>query len=150
MIGVSGGLDSTHALIVAAKAFDRLGLPRDEHPRLHHAGLRHQRGHQGQRLALMQALRRHRRTRSTSARPRRQMLADMGHPFAEGEPVYDVTFENVQAGLRTDYLFRLANQHERLRPRHRRPLGAGARLVHLRRRRPDEPLQRQLPACRRR
>jgi NAD+ synthase (glutamine-hydrolysing) len=38
------------------------------------------------------------------------MLGDMGHPFAEGEPVYDVTFENVQAGLRTDYLFRLANQ----------------------------------------
>ena len=35
----------------------------------------------------------------------------MGHPFAQGEPVYDVTFENVQAGLRTDYLFRLANQH---------------------------------------
>jgi NAD+ synthase (glutamine-hydrolysing) len=34
----------------------------------------------------------------------------MGHPFAEGEPVYDITFENVQAGLRTDYLFRLANQ----------------------------------------
>jgi NAD+ synthase (glutamine-hydrolysing) len=41
----------------------------------------------------------------------RQMLADMGHPFARGEKVYDVTFENVQAGLRTDYLFRLANQH---------------------------------------
>jgi hypothetical protein len=28
----------------------------------------------------------------------RQMLADLGHPFAKGEPVYDVTFENVQAG----------------------------------------------------
>jgi NAD+ synthase (glutamine-hydrolysing) len=41
----------------------------------------------------------------------RQMLADMKHPFASGEPIYDVTFENVQAGLRTDYLFRLANQH---------------------------------------
>ena len=41
----------------------------------------------------------------------RQMLADIGHPFAKGEKVYDVTFENVQAGLRTDYLFRLANQH---------------------------------------
>jgi NAD+ synthase (glutamine-hydrolysing) len=41
----------------------------------------------------------------------RQMLADMGHPFAKGEPVYDVTFENVQAGLRTDYLFRLANHN---------------------------------------
>ena len=40
----------------------------------------------------------------------RQMLGDIGHPFAKGEPVYDVTFENVQAGLRTDYLFRLANQ----------------------------------------
>jgi NAD+ synthase (glutamine-hydrolysing) len=38
------------------------------------------------------------------------MLGDMGHPFSHGEPVYDVTFENVQAGLRTDYLFRLANQ----------------------------------------
>jgi NAD+ synthase (glutamine-hydrolysing) len=43
-----------------------------------------------------------------------QMLADLGHPFARGEPVYDVTFENVQAGLRTDYLFRLANQHRAL------------------------------------
>src|SRR6202012_195436 len=36
---------------------------------------------------------------------------DLGHPFANGEPVYDVTFENVQAGLRTDYLFRAANYH---------------------------------------
>jgi NAD+ synthase (glutamine-hydrolysing) len=41
----------------------------------------------------------------------RQMLSDLGHPFAAGRPVYDVTFENVQAGLRTDYLFRLANHH---------------------------------------
>ena len=39
----------------------------------------------------------------------RQMLSDLDHPFASGEAVYDVTFENVQAGLRTDYLFRLAN-----------------------------------------
>src|SRR5689334_5245656 len=41
----------------------------------------------------------------------RQMLTDMEHPVARGEKTYDVTFENVQAGLRTDYLFRLANQH---------------------------------------
>ena len=54
----------------------------------------------------------------------RQMLADIGHPFAAGEPVYDVTFENVQAGLRTDYLFRLANQRKRLRHRHRRSLAS--------------------------
>ena len=70
----------------------------------------------------------------------------MGHPFAKGEPVYDVTFENVQAGLRTDYLFRLANQRGGF------VVGTGdlsrnrARLVDLRRRRPDEPLWRQ---CRR-
>ena len=38
------------------------------------------------------------------------MLTEIGHPFARGEEVYDVTFENVQAGLRTDYLFRIANQ----------------------------------------
>ena len=75
-----------------------------------------------------------------------QMLADLGHPFARGEPVYDVTFENVQAGLRTDYLFRARQPPRRHRARHRRPVGAGAGLVHLRRRRPDVALQRQ---CRR-
>ena len=39
------------------------------------------------------------------------MFTEIGHPFSRGEKMYDVTFENVQAGLRTDYLFRLANQH---------------------------------------
>ena len=39
-----------------------------------------------------------------------EMLKTMGHPAGYGEAVYDVTFENVQAGLRSDYLFRLANQ----------------------------------------
>ena len=38
------------------------------------------------------------------------MLETMGHPAARGEPDYDLAYENVQAGLRTDYLFRLANQ----------------------------------------
>jgi NAD+ synthase (glutamine-hydrolysing) len=38
------------------------------------------------------------------------MLTRIDHPFSRGEPVYDTTFENVQAGLRTDYLFRIANQ----------------------------------------
>ena len=64
-----------------------------------------------QRLAADEGAGRHARARSTSSRRRSQMLADIGHPFAKGEKVYDVTFENVQAGLRTDYLFRLANQH---------------------------------------
>jgi NAD+ synthase (glutamine-hydrolysing) len=40
------------------------------------------------------------------------MLRDIDHPFARGEPVHDVTFENVQAGARTSLLFRLANQHD--------------------------------------
>ena len=43
-----------------------------------------------------------------------RMLADLDHPSSRGEPVYDTTFENVQAGLRTDYLFRLANQRNGL------------------------------------
>ena len=39
----------------------------------------------------------------------RQMLIDLDHPFARGENVYDATFENVQAGARTAFLFRAAN-----------------------------------------
>jgi NAD+ synthase (glutamine-hydrolysing) len=72
-----------------------------------------------------------------------QMLRDLGHPFGQGEPVYDVTFENVQAGLRTDYLFRIANQRGGIVLGHRRPVRAGPGLVHLRRRRPDVALRRQ-------
>lgn len=109
VIGVSGGLDSTHALIVAAKAMDRLGRPRSDVLAFTLPG-----------FATSQATRRNatelaRRLGVTfqeiDIRPAaRRMLADLGHPAAGGEPVYDVTFENVQAGLRTDYLFRLANQ----------------------------------------
>ena len=40
------------------------------------------------------------------------MFADLGHPFARGEACYDVTFENVQAGERTSFLFRAANFHK--------------------------------------
>jgi NAD+ synthase (glutamine-hydrolysing) len=43
-----------------------------------------------------------------------QMLHDLGHPAADGEKVYDVTYENVQAGERTSHLFRLANYHQAL------------------------------------
>ena len=110
VIGVSGGLDSTQALIVAARAFDVLGLPRTGILAYTMPGFATSEETKGNALRLMASL------GVTSAeldiRPAaRQMLGDLGHPFAEGEPVYDVTFENVQAGLRTDYLFRLANQH---------------------------------------
>jgi len=110
VIGVSGGLDSTHALIVAAKAFDRLGKPRGdilgytmpgfatgETTRANAWALMHALGVSGEEIDIRPAA--------------LQMLKDLGHPYAQGEPLYDVTFENVQAGLRTDYLFRLANRH---------------------------------------
>nr|WP_276081913.1 NAD(+) synthase [Methylobacterium sp. GC_Met_2] len=108
IIGVSGGLDSTHALIVIAKAFDRLGYPRSDIMAYTLPGFATSNATKTNAHALMKAL------GCTAAeidiRPAaRQMLADMDHPFAKGEAVYDVTFENVQAGLRTDYLFRLAN-----------------------------------------
>jgi NAD+ synthase (glutamine-hydrolysing) len=113
VIGVSGGLDSTHALIVAARAMDRLGLPRSNVlgytlPGFATSALTLRNSH-----ALMKAL-------GVSAheldiRPSAmQMLRDIGHPAADGEPQYDITYENVQAGERTSHLFRLANYHQGL------------------------------------
>ena len=111
VIGVSGGLDSTHALIVAAKAFDRMGRPRGDILGFTMPGFATGEATKANAWTLMKAL------GITGAeidiRPAAsQMLKDMDHPFGRGEPVYDVTFENVQAGLRTDYLFRLANQRD--------------------------------------
>ena len=109
VIGVSGGLDSTHALIVAAKAMDRLGKPRTDILAFTLPGFATGDATKANAWALMKAL--GVAADEIDIRPAaRRMLEDIGHPFAEGEPVYDVTFENVQAGLRTDYLFRLANQ----------------------------------------
>lgn len=111
VIGISGGLDSTHALIVATKAMDRLGRPRADILGFTMPGFATSEGTKGNAWALMKAL--GISAEEIDIRPAaRQMLADMNHPAANGEPVYDVTFENVQAGLRTDYLFRLANQRE--------------------------------------
>ncbi len=110
VIGVSGGLDSTHALIVAAKAFDQLGLPRAQILAFTLPGFATGEHTKGNAWRLMQSL--GTTARELDIRPAaRQMLGDLGHAFAGGEPLYDITFENVQAGLRTDYLFRLANQN---------------------------------------
>ena len=110
VIGVSGGLDSTQALMVAVRAMDRLGLPRSNVLAYSLPGFATSEGTRANALALMKSL--GVTAGEVDIRPAaQQMLADMGHPFAKGEKVYDVTFENVQAGLRTDYLFRLANQH---------------------------------------
>ncbi|MFN9848107.1 MAG: NAD(+) synthase [Alphaproteobacteria bacterium] len=109
VIGVSGGLDSTHALIVAAKAFDAVGLPRENILAFTLPGFATSEGTKANAWALMRGL--GVTGQEIDIRPTaRLMLQEIGHPFADGEPVYDITFENVQAGLRTDYLFRLANQ----------------------------------------
>ncbi|MBR0829691.1 NAD(+) synthase [Bradyrhizobium manausense] len=110
VIGVSGGLDSTHALIVAAKAVDLLGLPRSNILAYTMPGFATGSESKTYALALMKSLEttwQELDIRTTAT----QMLRDIGHPFGKGEAVYDITFENVQAGLRTDYLFRLANHH---------------------------------------
>jgi NAD+ synthase (glutamine-hydrolysing) len=110
VIGVSGGLDSTHALIVTARAMDRLGLPRTNVLAYSMPGFATSEHTRGNALRLMRAL--GVTAGEIDIRPScRQMLADLRHPFAEGQPVYDVTFENVQAGERTSHLFRLANHH---------------------------------------
>ena len=109
VIGVSGGLDSTHALIVAAKAMDRENRPRSDILAFTLPGFATGERTRGNAIKLSEAL------GVTFAeidirKTAELMLAEIGHPFARGEKVYDVTFENVQAGLRTDYLFRIANQ----------------------------------------
>ncbi len=109
VIGVSGGLDSTHALIVAARAMDRLGRPRSDIIAITMPGFATTAG--TKRNAIDLATRLGCTFEEIDIRPvATQMLKDMGHPFGRGEEVYDVTFENVQAGLRTDFLFRIANE----------------------------------------
>jgi NAD+ synthase (glutamine-hydrolysing) len=108
VVGVSGGLDSTHALIVAAKAMDRLGRPRSDIHAFTMPGFATGETTKSYATRLAKSLGVTFEELDITAAAR-QMLADLDHPFAEGKPVYDVTFENVQAGLRTDYLFRLAN-----------------------------------------
>jgi NAD+ synthase (glutamine-hydrolysing) len=113
VIGVSGGLDSTHALIVAARAVDRLELPRSNVLAYTLPGFATSRETLRNSHRLMDAL-------GVSAeeidiRPSAtQMLHDLRHPAAEGAPDYDITYENVQAGERTSHLFRLANYHQGL------------------------------------
>jgi NAD+ synthase (glutamine-hydrolysing) len=109
VIGVSGGLDSTHALIVAARAMDRADRPRSDILAFTLPGFATSDDTKANAIALMEAL--GVTWEELDIRPTAElMLKELGHPYSKGEPVYDVTFENVQAGLRTDYLFRAANQ----------------------------------------
>lgn len=113
VIGVSGGLDSTHALLVCARAMDVLSRPR------HNILAYTMPGFATSTRTLVQARRLMAaagcRAHEIDIRPScLQHLKDIGHPYAEGAPVFDTTFENVQAGVRASYLFRLANFHRGL------------------------------------
>ena len=110
VIGISGGLDSTQALIVCARAMDVMGLPRANILAYTMPGFATSERTLDQSRRLMSAV--GCTANEVDIRPScMQMFRDIGHPFAEGKPVYDVTFENVQAGERTSHLFRLANVH---------------------------------------
>jgi NAD+ synthase (glutamine-hydrolysing) len=110
VIGVSGGLDSTQALIVATRAMDQLGLPRTNVLGYSLPGFATSERTRANAQRLLRALKV--TANEIDIRPSAtQMLRDIGHPYAEGKPVHDVTFENVQAGERTSHLFRLANLH---------------------------------------
>ena len=112
VIGVSGGLDSTHALIVAARAMDRGGRPRSDILAFGLPGFGTGEHTRNNAIALSKAL--GVTFSEIDIRPTATlMLTEIGHPYSRGERdpgTYDITFENVQAGLRTDYLFRIANQ----------------------------------------
>jgi NAD+ synthase (glutamine-hydrolysing) len=113
VIGVSGGLDSTQALLVCARAMDELKLPRRNILAYTMPGFATSSRTRNQAWQLMRAA--GATAEEIDIRPScLQMLKDIGHPYAKGKKVYDVTFENVQAGERTSHLFRLANLNQAL------------------------------------
>ena len=110
VIGISGGLDSTQALIVCARAMDVMVLPRSNILAYTMPGFATSGRTLDQARRLMKAV--GATAQEIDIRPAcLKMLKDIGHPYARGEKIYDVTFENVQAGERTSHLFRLANLH---------------------------------------
>ncbi len=113
VIGVSGGLDSTHALIVATRTMDTLGLPRTNVKAYTMPGFATSKKTYDNALKLMQAL--GVEANEIDIRPAcLQMLKDIKHPYAKGRKTFDITFENVQAGQRSAHLFRLANMRHAL------------------------------------
>jgi NAD+ synthase (glutamine-hydrolysing) len=110
VIGVSGGLDSTHALLVCARVMDKLKLPRTNILAYTMPGFATSERTLSQAHALMKLV--GCSAQEIDIRPSCvQMLKDLNHPYSEGQAQYDITFENVQAGERTNHLFRLANHH---------------------------------------
>ena len=105
VIGVSGGLDSTLALLVCAKTFDKLGLSRKGIIGVTMPGFgTTDRTYQNAQVMMKSLGITWREVDIKKAC--RQHFADIGHD----EKVKDVTYENVQARERTQILMDVANQ----------------------------------------
>ena len=105
VIGISGGLDSTLALLVVVRAFDRLGLSRTGIIGITMPGFgTTDRTHQNA-ISLMESLGITRREISI-AKAVTQHFEDIGHNMKQ----HDVTYENAQARERTQILMDVANQ----------------------------------------
>jgi NAD+ synthase (glutamine-hydrolysing) len=113
VIGISGGLDSTHALIVAARTMDLLKWPRQNIKAYTMPGFATTEKTYTNARRLMDSL--GVEANEIDIKPScMQMFKDVGHPYAKGEELYDITFENIQAGERTSHLFRIANLRQGL------------------------------------
>jgi NAD+ synthase (glutamine-hydrolysing) len=113
VIGVSGGLDSCHALLVVADTFRRFDWPLENILAFSLTGFATGEESAERARTLCEALGVTHEV--VDIRPMAQsMLEALDHPAARGEAAYDITYENVQAGLRTDFLFRAANARHAL------------------------------------
>lgn len=105
VVGISGGLDSTLALLVSVEAYDRLGLDRKKITGITMPGFGTTGRTKNNATKLMELLGISTKEISISAAAR-QHLSDIGHP----ESIHDVTYENAQARERTQVLMDYANR----------------------------------------
>jgi len=109
VIGVSGGLDSALALLVTAKSFDALRLPRKNIIGITMPGFGTTGRTYNNALALMQVLGITIREISI-VKACKQHFEDIGHD----ESIHDITYENAQARERSQILMDIANQTDAL------------------------------------
>ena len=109
VIGISGGLDSTLALLVAVRAMDILGRPRADVLAITMPGFGTTSRTRSNAVVLCEQLGVSLRQISIAAAVK-QHFADIGH----AEDVFDVTYENAQARERTQVLMDVANQENGL------------------------------------
>lgn len=109
VIGISGGLDSTLALLVTLETYRKLGWPAGDIIAVTMPGFGTSVHTKTNSLRLMELCGVTARTISIEAACR-QHMRDIGHP----EDVYDVTYENIQARERTQILMDVANQENGL------------------------------------